>query len=93
MEELKLEFDYWEALKKHMLETYPNDVIFMYDPELSYFDKGDEPLLRPKLFKFNSISEFITWSETAENIDMIHSLCVLWVNGVMDDEVIYKLRG
>jgi len=98
MEKINFEFDYWDLLKKHMLDTYPNKIVFMYDSELSYFDKEELPLVKPLLVEFDSIDEFVewqvdSWKEGGDKINILTDLSVLWINGVMDDKVIYQLRG
>lgn len=98
MEKLNFEFDYWEYLKKYISETYPNKITFLYDPEVSYFDADDLPLIKPRLYSFESVEEFIewcgkSWEEGGEKINIVEDLSVLFIYGVMDEEVIYKLRG
>ena len=98
MEKLNFDFNYWDELKKYMLKTYPSDIVFMYDSEVSYFDGEDAPLIRPRLYKFKSIEEFLTWHEESwkdggEKINTLQDLSVLWINGVIDENVIYELRG
>lgn len=98
MDKLKFNFDYWEQLKKYMLETYSKDIVFLYDSEVSYFDAEDVPLIKPRLYKFDSIEEFISWhedswKENGEKINILTDLSVLWINGVIDEKIIYELRG
>lgn len=93
MKAIKLEFDYWEALKSHMLKTYPNKIVFMYDSQVSFFDAEEETLVDPQLYEFDSIEEFQDWAEEQDECNMVDHLCVLWVNGEIEQELIYDLRG
>lgn len=38
MRNLDFNFDYWEQLKKYMLETYSDKIVFLCDSELSFFE-------------------------------------------------------
>jgi|GEM_PF-5080375 len=95
MEAVKFEFDYWKALDKHIKETYPNKIVFIYDNELSFFDADGLPLVNPALGIFDSIEEFKEWvnSYNADAINYVQNLSVLWVNGERDEKIIYELRG
>ena len=73
-------------------------IVFLYDSEVSYFDAEDVPLIKPRLYKFDSIEEFISWyedswKENGEKIDILTDLSVLWINGIIDEKIIYELRG
>lgn len=94
---VKFEFDYWATLKEYMLKTYPDKIIFMYDSRMSFFDAEEIPLEDPILYSFKSIDEFIkwwnrSWDEGGEKIDLLSCLSILWVNGIINQDTIYKLR-
>ncbi len=98
MTKLDFNFDYWEQLKKYMLETYPDKIVFLCDSELSFFDAEDAPLVKPRLYLFESTDEFIKWHEDSwkdggEKINLLSELGVLWINGIIDQKVIYEIRG
>lgn len=92
---MKFKFDYWKALDKHIKETYSDKVVFIHDPEVSYFDIDESALIDPVIYLFKSINHFKRWesSDGRDFCDMVSNLSVLWVNGERDEKIIYELRG
>lgn len=92
---MEIMLSYWTLLADRIKENFYNKIVFIYDEDGSCYEDPSEytPGVNSKTFIFNSLSECESFLDESEDIDIFGSFTWMYVNGIENKSLIYKLRG